>query len=169
MIENLGDPNISFNPSPEHERVERSAKDRFRNEYVMTPILQSTQAWKLSVEDDQRQYADNSEIDTVKKDLRKCVGGDPNDVVNLSANILRKPGHVDVEDNSIDIEVVKISGLISRILFFCKEMKGLSPHHLPFKEQLKDRTISYIDLLRPDPLPLKMDPRRKLRASTRLA
>jgi hypothetical protein len=34
-------------------------------------------------------------------------------------NILRKPGDVDVEDNSIDIEKVKVAGESSRTLFFC--------------------------------------------------
>jgi len=36
------------------------------------------------------------------------VGGDPNDVIDLNADILRKPK--DVDDNSIDIKVVKVAG-----------------------------------------------------------
>jgi hypothetical protein len=31
---------------------------------------------------------DKFEIDAVKNDITKCVGGDPNDVVDLSADIL---------------------------------------------------------------------------------
>ena len=58
----------------------------------MTPFSQSTQAWKLRAEEDQRRYAAKFEIDAVKKNLTKSVGGDPNDVVDLSADILRKPG-----------------------------------------------------------------------------
>ena len=43
-IENLSEPHILFNPSTKREIDERSAKYRFRNDYVMTPFLQSTQA-----------------------------------------------------------------------------------------------------------------------------
>ena len=167
-IENLGEPHIPFNPSPERERDERSARDRFRDDYVMTPFSQSTQAWKLRAEEDQRRYAVKFEIDAVEKDLTKSVGGDPNNVVDLSADILRKPGDVNVEDNSIDIEEVKVAGESSRTLPFRKKRRGLSPHRLPLKERMKDRTISYVDLLRPDPLPPRLDPRRKPQASTRL-
>src|SRR6202022_4131971 len=165
-IANLGEPDIPFNPSPECERDERSARNRFRDAYVMTPFLQSTQAWKLRDEEDQRRYAAKFEINAVEKDLTKSVGGDPNDVVDLSVDIWMKPG--DVDDNSIDIEDVKVVGESSRNLPFRKKRRGLSPHRLPLKERMKDRTISYVDLLRPNPLP-KMDPRRKPGTSTRLA
>jgi hypothetical protein len=43
-IENLGKSHIPFNPSPERERDERSARDRFRDNYVITPFSQSIQA-----------------------------------------------------------------------------------------------------------------------------
>ena len=156
-IDNLGDPHIPFNPTPKRERYERSAIERFRDDYVMTPFSQSTQAWKLRAEEDQRRYANKFEIDAVEKDLTKCVGGDPNDVVDLDGDILKKPGDVDVEDNSFDIEKIKVAGESSKTLFFRKKMRGLSPHRLPLKEQMKDRTISYVDLLRPNLLPT-MDP-----------
>jgi hypothetical protein len=95
-IENLGDPYIPINPSPECERDERSAIDRFHDDYVITPFSQSIQTWRMRAEEDRRRYAE--------KDLTKSVGGDPNDVVDLSADIWLKPG--DVDDNSIDIEEV---------------------------------------------------------------
>jgi hypothetical protein len=157
-IENLGDPFIPVNPSPERERDERSAIDRFRDDYVITPFSQSTQAWRMRAEEDRRRYEE--------KDLTKSVGGDPNDVIDLSADIWLKPG--DVDDNSIDIEEVKVAGESSKTLPFRKKMRGLSPHRLPLKERKKDRTISYVDLLRPNPLP-KIDPRRKPETFTRLA
>jgi hypothetical protein len=94
------------------------------------------------------------------------MGGDPNDVVDLSADIWLKPG--DVNDNSIDIEEVKVAGESSKTLSFRKKMRRLSPHRLPLKERKKDRMISYVDLLRPNPLP-KIDPRRKPGTSTMLA
>jgi len=159
-IENLGEPHIPFNPSPERERDEKNARDRLCDDYVMTPFSQSTQAWKMRAEEDQRRYADKFEIDTVEKDLTKCMGGDPNDVIDLSADILRKPDDVDVEDNLIDIEEVKVAGESSKTLPIRKKMRGLSPHRLPLKERIKDRTISYVDLLRLNHLP-KIDPRRK--------
>ena len=66
QIHNLGDPHIPFIPPPEREKDERNTRDRFRDEYVMTPFSQFTQAWKMRAEEAQRRYADNFEIDTVK-------------------------------------------------------------------------------------------------------
>ena len=66
------------------------------------------------------------EIDAVEKDLTKNVGGDRNDVVDLSTDILWKPR--DVDDNLIDIEDVKVAGESSRTLPFRKQRRGLSPH-----------------------------------------
>jgi hypothetical protein len=168
-IHNLDDPHIPFNATPERERDERSARDRFRDEYVMTPFSQSTQAWRMRAAEEQRRYADNFEIDAVEKDHTQCVGGDLNDLIDLCADILEKPGDVDVdvEETSIDIEIVKVAGESSKIMSIRKKRRGLSPHRLPLKERMKDRTISYFDLLRPNPLP-KMEPRRKPGASTRL-
>ena len=167
-IDNLGDPPIPFNPTPNHDRDERSAIERFRDDYVITPFSQSTQAWRMRAAEDQRRYADNFEIDAVEKDNTQYVDGDLNDLIDLCADVLEKPGNVDVEETSIDIEIVKVAGESSKTLPIRKKMRGLSPHRLPLKERMKDRTISYVDLLRPNPLP-KMDPRRKPRASTRLA
>ena len=76
---------------------------------------------------------------------------------------------MDVEDNSIDIEEVKVAEESSRTLHVLKKRRGLSPHRLPLKERMKDRTISYVNLLRPDLLLLRLDPRRKPQASTRLS
>jgi hypothetical protein len=165
-ITNLGEPHVPFNPSPERERDERSDIERFRDDYVITPFSQSTQAWRMRAEEDRRRCAAKFEIDAVEKDLTKSVGGDPNDVVDLSADIWLKPG--DVDDNSIDIEDVKVAGESSRTLSFRKKRRGLSPHRLPLKERMKDRTISYVDLLRPNPPPPRFDTRRKPQSSTRL-
>ena len=107
-IANLGEPHIPLNPSPERERNERNTRDRFRDYYVMTLFSQSTQAWKLRAEEDQRLYAAKFEINAVENDLTKSVDGNPNDVVDLGADILRKPENVD--DNSIDLENVKVVG-----------------------------------------------------------
>ena len=82
----------------------------------MISFSQSTQAWKMRVEEDQRQYADNFKIDAVEKDHTKCVGGDLNDLIDLCADILRKPEDVDVEDTSIDIEIVNVAEKSSKTL-----------------------------------------------------
>ena len=129
----------------------------------MTSFSQSIQAWKLRTEEDQRRYAAKFEIDAVKKDLTKNVGRDLNDMIDLNAD-----RNVDVEDTLIDIKIVKVAEESSKILPIRKKMRGLLPHRLTLKERMKDRTISDVDLLHPNPLP-KMDPRRKPRASTRLA
>ena len=166
-IVSLGDPHIPFNPLLERER---SVVKRYHDDYEMTLFLQSTQAWKLRVEEEDRQrYADKFKIDVVEKDPTKCVGGDADDVVDLSADIPWKTNDVDVEENSINMEEVKIAVESSRALSFRERMKRLSPHCLPLKERMKDRTISYVDLLWPDPLPSRMDDVRMPRASRRLA
>ena len=74
-----------------------------------------------------------------------------------------------MEENSIDMEEVKIAVESSRTLSFHERMKRLSSHRLPLKEWIKDRTISYVDLLRSDPLLSRMDDERKTQASRRLA
>jgi hypothetical protein len=51
-IANLGEPHVPFNPSPDRERNERSAIERFRDDYVITPFSQSTQAWEIRAEKD---------------------------------------------------------------------------------------------------------------------
>ena len=89
-------------------------------------------------------------------------------LIDLCADILEKPRDVDVEETSIDTEIVKVTVESSKTLSIRKMMRGLSPYRLPLKERKKDYTISYFDLFRPNPLP-KMDPLRKPGSSTRLA
>ena len=65
-IQNLGDPHIPLNSTHECERDEKSARERFRDEYVVTHFSQSTQAWKMRAEEAQPRYVDNFEIDAVE-------------------------------------------------------------------------------------------------------
>ena len=44
-------------------------------------------------------------------------------------------------------------GESSRSLPFCERMRGLWPHRLPLNDRLKDKTVPYMDLFRPGPLP----------------
>ena len=46
---------------------------------------------------------------------------------------------------------------LTKVFLFCERMNRLSPHRLPLKERMKDQTISYIDLLRPNPLPARLE------------
>ena len=55
-----------------------------------------------------------------------------------------------------DNEVIEV-GESSKSLSFCETMKGLSPHHLPLKDRLKDKTVPYIKLFRPGPPPSRRD------------
>ena len=44
-------------------------------------------------------------------------------------------------------------GESSRSLTFHERMKRLSPHCCPLKDRMKDKIVSYVDLLRPGPPP----------------
>jgi hypothetical protein len=57
----------------------------------------------------------------------------------------------------------------SRSLSFRKRMKILSPHRCLLKDRMKDKTVSYVDLLRPDPPPSRTTDEMKPEASKRLA
>ena len=106
-IVSFGDPHIPFNPLSEKKR---SVVKRYCDDYEMTLFSQSTQTWKLRVEDeDRQQYADKFKMDVVEKDQTKCVSKNADDVIDLSADIPWKTNDVDVEENSIDMEEVKIA------------------------------------------------------------
>jgi hypothetical protein len=47
-------------------------------------------------------------------------------------------------------------------------LQGLSPHRRPLKERMRDKTVSYFDLLRPDPPPSRRDDKKKSEACRRL-
>ena len=80
--------------------------------------------------------------------------------------------HLDVQENDVgvnecaivneektinmDDEVTEV-GESSKSLLFRKRMRGLEPHHLPLKDRLKDKTVSYIDLFQPSPPPSRRD------------
>ena len=48
-------------------------------------------------------------------------------------------------------------GNFSKYISFHEIMRGLSLHHLPLKDRLKDKTVPYIDLFRPGPPPSRKD------------
>ena len=62
------------------------------------------------------------------------------------------------EDKTTEMkEKVKVVGESSRSLSFRERMRGLSPHRRPLKDRMRDKTVSYVDLLRPDPPPSRRD------------
>ena len=168
-IVSLRDPYVPFNPLPKYEK---SAAKRYRDDYEMTPFSQSTQAWKWKLEEEERQrYADKLKMkeDVLQKDSTNCMDRDADDAVDLSADIPWKINDMDSDDNSDDVEEVNIKVESSKTLSILERMKRLSPHRLPLKEWMKDQTISYVDLLRSDPLPPRMDDKWKPQSSRRLA
>ena len=152
-IVRLADPHIPFNPAQEHGV---SGVKRYRDDYELTPFSQSIQAWKLRVEkEEQQQYAERLRMraDRVQEHMESTVGCEVEDVIHLSADIVWTQIEIDSEEESNgEDEEVKDVADPSRALSFREKMKRLSPHRLPLKERMKDRTISYVDLLRPDPL-----------------
>jgi hypothetical protein len=57
------------------------------------------------------------------------------------------------KSNETEEDEVKVVGKSSKSLSFRKRMRALLPHHLPLKDRKKDKTVSYMDLLRPGPPP----------------
>ena len=57
---------------------------------------------------------------------------------------------------------------IPNVLSFRKKMKRLSPHRLPMKEQIKNQTISYVDLFYLDPLLARLEENRVPQVHRRL-
>ena len=67
--------------------------------------------------------------------------------------------HEDVPEKDADLDEdktkkteqeVKVEGESSKFLSW---MRGLSPHHHPLKDRMRDKTFFYMDLLRPGHLP----------------
>ena len=48
---------------------------------------------------------------------------------------------------------VKVVGEFSKSLSFREMMRKLSPHHRPLNDRMRNKAVSYIDLLRPGPPP----------------
>jgi hypothetical protein len=85
------------------------------------------------------------------------MNGEANDVVDLN------------ENKSIDMEEeVKVLHKFIRSLSFREMMKILSPHCRPLKDRMKNKMVSYIDLLQPGPPPSRINNKMKREASRRL-
>ena len=106
--------------------------------------------------EEQQQCAERLKMraDRVQEQMESTTGCEVEDVIDLSADIIWTKIEMDSEEesNGEDEEVRDVADP-SRALSFCEKMKRLLPYRLPLKERMKDHTISYVDLLRPDPLP----------------
>ena len=151
----LGDPHVPFNPSSEHNI---GARNQHSDDYELTPFLQSTQAWRWRMQEEQKRYAkkDKRRGDVQEKEETRCMNSEANDAANLN------------EDKAIDTEQeVKMGGECSRSLSFPDRMRGLSPHRRPLKDRMRDKTVSYVDLLRLGPPPSRRDDGTSRRLATR--
>ena len=72
----------------------------------------------------------------------------------------KKKKHEDVPKKDADVDKnksnetekdVKVEGKSLKFLSFREMMRGLSPHPRLLKDQLRDKTVPYMDLLRPGP------------------
>ena len=157
-IVRLADPHIPFNPSP--ERGVSSAK-QFRDDYEIMPFSQSTQAWKSRLEEeDRQQYVERVKMrpEKVQKRSEAAVECEMFDAVDLSIDIPWTITEMDDGEELKDVEQrTEPMAMLTKDLLFCERMKRLSPHRLPLKERMKDQTINYVDLLRPDPLPARLE------------
>ena len=96
------------------------------------------------MEEEQNRCAKNDKrlADVLMKDATRCMNGEADGAVDLN------------EDTSIDTEkFVKVIGKSSRYLLFRKMMKKLSLYCRPLKYRMKDKSVLYVDLLRPGPPP----------------
>ena len=75
-------------------------------------------------------------------------------------NTKKSRWHLDVQEKDVGVNEEKTInrdddlnelGKSSKSLSFREKMRGLSPHHFSLKDRLKDKTVPYIDLFRPDP------------------
>jgi hypothetical protein len=129
-IRSLADPHIPVNLSPEFSFA---AGNRSSDDYDLTPFSQSTQAWRWRTREEQKQRE--------QKEKRQ------EDVPEKDADVNED------KSNETEEEEVKVVGESSKSLSLRERMRALPPHHLPLKDRKKDKTISYMDLLRRGPPP----------------
>ena len=156
-IVRLANPHTPFNPLPER-RV--SGAKRFRDDYEITSFSQSTEAWKSRLEEEDRQrYVERIKmrLEKVLKRSEAIVECEMFDATDLSLDIPWPLTETDDDEESNDVEQgTKPMAELTEDLSFHERMKRLSPHRLPLKERMKDQTINYVNLLRPDLLPARL-------------
>ena len=114
----------------------------------------------MEEEEEKQRYAQRIRMSSEQKheQVKGTIESNKDDVIDLSADISWSPIKIDSEEESHDEEKdEKAMEDPMRNLSFSEKMKRLSPLCLPLSEQMKDRTISYVDLLCLDPLPPKSE------------
>ena len=97
-------------------------------------------------------------LEKVQKRFEAIVEYKMFDTVDLSSDIPWTLTKTDDDEESNNVEQgTKPMAELTKDLSFRERMKRLSPHRLPLKERMKDRTINYVDLLRPNPLPARLE------------
>jgi hypothetical protein len=143
-IVSLADPHIPFNPSRSCEGVEKSVVERCCDEYVCTPLTQSTEAWKCKVEEAEEERQRNRE-----KFRRQGEVVVDREALNFATEKPRIVEEVERVCTSVDKEEeVEVGVEAFKPLSWRERMQRLSRHRPPLKERIKDRTISYVDLFK---------------------
>jgi hypothetical protein len=68
-------------------------------------------------------------------------------------DVPEKDAHLNEDKSNETKQKVKVEGESLKSLSLKKKMRGLSPHRRPLKDRMRDKTIFYMDLLRPGPPP----------------
>ena len=67
------------------------------------------------------------------------------------ADVPEKDVHLDEDKSNETEQEMKVVGESSKSLSFRERMRGLSPHRCPLEDRMRDKIISYINLLRLGP------------------
>jgi hypothetical protein len=71
----------------------------------------------------------------------------------MQEDVHEKDADLDEDKSNETEEEVKVEGKSSKSISFHEQMKALPPHHLPLKDRKRDKTVSYMNLLRSGPPP----------------
>ena len=89
--------------------------------------------------------------------------------IDLSMDIPWTITEMDDEEESNNVKQgAEPMAKFTKVLSFHERMKRLSPNWLSLKKRMKDRTITYVDLLCPDPLPARLEENPMPQVSIRL-
>jgi hypothetical protein len=72
-------PHVPFNPSPKHDI---NARNQYSDDYELTSFFQSIQAWRWTIQDEQRYYVKNEKkrAEVLEKDVTRCMNSEIDDV-----------------------------------------------------------------------------------------
>ena len=87
-IKRLGKPHALLNPFPEHDI---GAGKQNSNDFDLTPFLQSTQAWRWRIQEEQKSYAKNDKrrANVLEKDATRCMNSETDDAGELNEENLK--------------------------------------------------------------------------------